>query len=231
MLQQIPDRHFEFGRHRAVQQPVFGLVGAKKPVGLTAPSLVLPDVWPVELTVSERRSPDMDSSEYSMYHPGNDPSETFALREYLPGDRIKNIHWKLSEKTDHLLVRQLGLPVNNAILLVLDNTADTAPSPEEREALGEAAVSVSAALCEAGLPHQAAWLDRETTPEKMLAGARPRRTHILCGGASCGCLVLSRADHLSRLFLRGHLIKIMFNVSTSNFLIRELQCNYYLIRM
>ena len=77
---------------------MFGLVGAKKPVGLTAPSLVLPDVRPVELTVSERRSPDMDSSEYSMYHPGNDPSETFALREYLPGDRIKNIHWKLSEK-------------------------------------------------------------------------------------------------------------------------------------
>lgn len=65
---------------------MFGLVGAKKPVGLTAPSLVLPDVWPVELSVSERQSPDMDSSEYSMYHPGNDPSETFALREYLSGD-------------------------------------------------------------------------------------------------------------------------------------------------
>ena len=161
---------------------MFGLVGAKKPVGLTAPSLVLPDVWPVELTVSERRSPDMDSSEYSMYHPGNDPSETFALREYLPGDRIKNIHWKLSEKTDHLLVRQLGLPVNNAILLVLDNTADTAPSPEEREALGEAAVSVSAALCEAGLPHQAAWLDRETMEPRLCAiGDTEELTQALSG--------------------------------------------------
>ena len=31
---------------------MFGLVGAKKPVGLTAPSLVLPDVWPVELRSS-----------------------------------------------------------------------------------------------------------------------------------------------------------------------------------
>ena len=107
---------------------LFGLVGAKKPVELSAPSLVLPDIWPVELSVSERQSPDMDSDEYSMYHPGDDPSETFALREYLSGDRIKNIHWKLSEKTDHLMVRQLGLPVNNSILLVLDNSADTAPS-------------------------------------------------------------------------------------------------------
>lgn len=94
---------------------LFGLVGAKKPVELSAPSLVLPDIWPVELSVSERQSPDMDSDEYSMYHPGDDPSETFALREYLSGDRIKNIHWKLSEKTDHLMVRQLGLPVNNSI--------------------------------------------------------------------------------------------------------------------
>ena len=161
---------------------LFGLVGAKKPVELSAPSLVLPDIWPVELSVSERQSPDMDSDEYSMYHPGDDPSETFALREYLSGDRIKNIHWKLSEKTDHLMVRQLGLPVNNSILLVLDNSADTAPSAAEREALGEAVVSVSAALCEAGLPHQAAWLDRETMEPQLCAiGSMEELTQALSG--------------------------------------------------
>ena len=79
-------------------------------------------------------------------------------------------------------MRQLGLPVNNAILLVLDNTADTAPSPEEREALGEAAVSVSAALCEAGLPHQAAWLDRETMEPRLCAiGDTEELTQALSG--------------------------------------------------
>ena len=161
---------------------LFGLVGAKKTVALSAPSLVLPDIWPVELSVSERQSPDMDSDEYSMYHPGDDPSETFALREYLSGDRIKNIHWKLSEKTDHLMVRQLGLPVNNSILLVLDNSAGTAPSAAEREALGEAVVSVSAALCEAGLPHQAAWLDRETMEPQLCAiGSMEELTQALSG--------------------------------------------------
>lgn len=161
---------------------LFGLVGAKKTVALSAPSLVLPDIWPVELSVSERQSSDMDSDEYSMYHPGDDPSETFALREYLSGDRIKSIHWKLSEKTDHLMVRQLGLPVNNSILLVLDNSADTAPSAAEREALGEAVVSVSAALCEAGLPHQAAWLDRETMEPQLCAiGSMEELTQALSG--------------------------------------------------
>lgn len=134
------------------------------------------------LSVSERQSPDMDSDEYSMYHPGDDPSETFALREYLSGDRIKSIHWKLSEKTDHLMVRQLGLPVNNSILLVLDNSAGTVPSAAEREALGEAVVSVSAALCEAGLPHQAAWLDRETMEPRLCAiGSMEDLTQALSG--------------------------------------------------
>ena len=53
--------------------------------------------YTVELTVSERQRSLGDSDEFSMYRPGDDPSETFALREYLSGDRIRSIHWKLPE--------------------------------------------------------------------------------------------------------------------------------------
>ena len=95
-----------------------------------------------------------------MTRPGDDPSETFGLREYQTGDRLRSIHWKLSEKTDGLMVRQLGLPVDDSLLLLLDSSADAAPSAAEREALGEAAVSVSAALCGESIPHRLAWLDR-----------------------------------------------------------------------
>ena len=139
---------------------LFGLRGAAVPVDCGAATLVMPTVYPVELTVSERQRSLGDSDEFSMYRPGDDPSETFALREYLSGDRIRSIHWKLSEKTDHLMVRQLGLPVDDSLLLLLDSSADAAPSAAEREALGEAAVSVSAALCGESIPHRLAWLDR-----------------------------------------------------------------------
>lgn len=37
---------------------------------------------------------------------GNDNSEIFDLKEYQSGDPIKNIHWKLSAKTDELVVKQ-----------------------------------------------------------------------------------------------------------------------------
>lgn len=62
---------------------------------------------------SEEREaePSLDASEYSTRRAGADPSETFQIREYVPGDSIRQIHWKLSQKTGRLLVRELGLPV------------------------------------------------------------------------------------------------------------------------
>lgn len=49
---------------------------------------------------------------------GEDVSETFDLREYQKGDSIRTVHWKLSGKTDDLLVREFSRPANyNTILL------------------------------------------------------------------------------------------------------------------
>lgn len=41
---------------------------------------------------------------------GGDPSEMFDIREYAPGDDVRTIHWKLSSKTDELIVRQASDP-------------------------------------------------------------------------------------------------------------------------
>lgn len=37
---------------------------------------------------------------------GNDFADTSNIREYVPGDRMKDIHWKLSAKKDYLLVKE-----------------------------------------------------------------------------------------------------------------------------
>lgn len=140
---------------------LFGLYGRKISCDARAYSLVLPELYPVQLSFSDRSSVELDSDEYSMHHPGDDPSETFALREYVPGDRVRSIHWKLTEKTGEVIVRQLGLPVNHSILLLMDNSVSAPCAPEDCEALGELTASVSAALCSAGFAHQIAWFDRE----------------------------------------------------------------------
>ena len=51
---------------------------------------------------------------------GNDPSEVFDLREYAPGDDIRSIHWKLSVKTDTLVLRQSGAPTYYDLALLVD---------------------------------------------------------------------------------------------------------------
>ena len=42
------------------------------------------------------------------------------MREYVPGDRIQKIHWKLSAKSDTLLVREDSQPLACAVVLLLD---------------------------------------------------------------------------------------------------------------
>lgn len=140
---------------------LFGLYGRRLETDTRAFSLVLPELYPVQLQTGECTAPDLDSDEYSMRRPGEDPSETFALREYIPGDRVRSIHWKLTEKTGEVIVRQLGLPVDHSILLLLDNSAPEKCTPEDRESLGEVTASVSAALCAEGLAHHIAWYDRD----------------------------------------------------------------------
>lgn len=51
---------------------------------------------------------------------GNDPSEMFEIREYLPGDDVRSIHWKLSAKMDKLFLRQASAPAHDYIALLPD---------------------------------------------------------------------------------------------------------------
>lgn len=51
---------------------------------------------------------------------GNDPSEVFDLREYVPGDDIRSIHWKLSVKTDELILREPGSPTYYNLVVLAD---------------------------------------------------------------------------------------------------------------
>ena len=140
----------------------FGFFRLRKTVAEKTAVLILPQLFPISLSVGSQGVQDPESAEYSMIHSGNDPGETFALREYRPGDRLHDIHWKLSEKTNQLTVREYGLPINNTVLILLDNLSANAPRTEALcEILGETAVSLSAALCEIKLLHDIGWYDAE----------------------------------------------------------------------
>ena len=78
---------------------------------------------------------------------GSDPSEMFDIREYIPGDDVRTIHWKLSGKTDQLIVRQPSDPSHYNIALLPDfgriHQGETVSQAELN-----AAVALSAAIAE-----------------------------------------------------------------------------------
>lgn len=82
--------------------------------------LVLPECHDISGIVHYTDRINEDSDVFSEYHPGDDPSEVFDLREYNPGDKLNRIHWKLSSKKDDFIVKEYSLPIDVPCTLFLD---------------------------------------------------------------------------------------------------------------
>lgn len=121
---------------------------------------VIPETFLSSVDISNRNAPNMDSDYYSDTRKGYDSGETFAIREYVPGDSTKFIHWKLSSKLDKVLVRELGFPIQNSILVLLETGwTDRQPSASAVDAMLEAFISLSHSLCDSGMEHHMCWYD------------------------------------------------------------------------
>lgn len=145
---------------------LFGLFRFRNTPVSAPPALTLaaPNTFPVVTQISYGESANMDSDEYSMKKAGYDPSETFAIREYRPGDRIRQIHWKLTEKLGSLTVRDYGLPIQNTILLLLETgwvKDGGKPEADCLDALAEAILSVSQELVSQQTVHSIGWQNHE----------------------------------------------------------------------
>ena len=52
------------------------------------------------------------------YRKGSDVSEISEIREYIPGDKLQSIHWKISAKQDKMMVKEYGMPFTNEFVIV-----------------------------------------------------------------------------------------------------------------
>jgi len=157
----------------SVSQPLafdlFGLFAWRIKCETQANLLIMPERMDINLQIDPDTRTAADSEEYSMRRPGNDPSETFAIREYIPGDPLKSIHWKLSNKTDKLLVRELGLPIVTRILIIMETSAQGEVfEPSFVNKMASALYSVSHELVLRGVSQTIVWLD--TAAVKLRSG-------------------------------------------------------------
>lgn len=82
---------------------------------------VMPQIDEIPVRITDRvRNFFGDSDIYDDLRPGYDPSELFDVREFQNGDRLQSVHWKLSARTDELMVKENSLPKACAVAIVAD---------------------------------------------------------------------------------------------------------------
>lgn len=82
-------------------------------------------------------------------------SEEHEMRTYRPGDPLRDVHWKLSVKTEDLIIREAQEPVRGKVLLTLD----LAGTPDEIDSVLSSFLWLSRWLLEHETPHELIWID------------------------------------------------------------------------
>ena len=80
----------------------------------------IPEPDAIDIAVRPNNFAEGESNIFSKHKPGDDPSEMFDVREYVGGDKINRMHWKLSAKTDLLMIKDYSLPISQSVLLLFD---------------------------------------------------------------------------------------------------------------
>ena len=138
----------------------FGIFGVKVPCDAVAHMTVQPDTFEPNVVLVPNPSSADDSDSYSQEKPGADLTETFQIREYVPGDSPRQIHWKLTNKFDKLIVRDPGLPISKNVLVFWERTGESG-NPARIDAQAEVIISLCRALADNGVPFTLGWNDTD----------------------------------------------------------------------
>lgn len=113
-----------------------------------------------------------------------------AIRDYVPGDSRRHIHWKSTAKTGALMVRQYDQTVRSELMVVLDNNMESYLDDEEFEL----AVSAASSFALQGLT--------EGRDLSVISGPRNERALALTDGKPFSMSTVSRRallDDMTRL--------------------------------
>lgn len=154
MLQQAG--YYEISLKKVRIYDWFGMFGWSKKVRERATVVVLPEVYPTNIRVTEGvRNFVGDADVYDTVKSGDDAGEILKLRPFRDGDKIRNIHWKLSAKADELIVRENSMPKACSTVLMLDRVSDG-----RADQFIKVVASLSFSLMDMDCPHFIAWYSK-----------------------------------------------------------------------
>lgn len=134
----------------------FGIFAFPQKTNLQTDIYVLPQNVQIDTEMDSHTNYSVESDTYSKFKSGDDPSEIFEIREFREGDRLRNVHWKLSSRLNKLMVKNFSLPLDNSILLLFDLFSTELA---RIDTLIETVVSVSQFLLNNEICHTMEWYD------------------------------------------------------------------------
>lgn len=145
----------------AVVRDPLGIWSKKIEFSEKAGVTVMPEIFDMNIVqAGVTAMPESDSESAKVR--GAVSGDMIDIKEYVPGDPVRNIHWKLSEKTGKALVKVLGNPVSDQYLLILDNPTDIAHDPAALDAVASVYASLLHTLVKREIICYAGWTDPET---------------------------------------------------------------------
>lgn len=139
----------------------FGLIGVKTQLDAHSACVVQPDTFLQTLVLSPAAAHIDDTEDYSNERPGYDLSEMFQIRDYVPGDSQRQIHWKLSHKYGKLIVKDPSLPITRSAAVFWERTEEN-PTCERTDAEAEIVVSVCRNLLSQSVQFTVSWNEGDT---------------------------------------------------------------------
>src|SRR5699024_4716695 len=106
----------------------------------------------------------LEAATFTSTNKGTMDQEMIALKEYVPGDNVKHIHWKLSFKLDDLIVKELSDVTEEYIFLLLETSIQMENETKRMETIDkimDTFLSVMKQLVDAGKTIHVAWYDEE----------------------------------------------------------------------
>ena len=123
-----------------------GVFSSKLPGGTYHTVEVTPRIWHIEsLALSEEVNAENSKAKNSANIDGMDYS---GVRQYVVGDPIKNIHWKLSAHMLEYVTRQTEIFGNTGLTIVLDLCCEKKYNAETLMTMMDTLIETAAAVCE-----------------------------------------------------------------------------------
>ncbi len=141
---------------------------------------VLPRIYPVQQGTDLRQSGAREGWQDEIAaRAGSDTQEIFDTRIYQRGDTLRKIHWKLSAKTDELMVKEFSMPTDEAVRIAADTGgAVTGISAETMDRFLENTAAFAALCLEQGYPCELLWYQAD---ERKICSRRFEREEEMHG--------------------------------------------------